>query len=204
MLRRLNFAAALRLRQLMTVRVLLTGILHAIPATNTWGKSRCALLLQNHLTFLPLSFCPKSGFRMRCFCRTPRDFIRRRKPEPCTCPRWIHARVSPLELSGAYCALSGGGRYTEPFAVTKIVSPAVTGSDEYSILYEHRSEKTHAMCAETAFIVTSMLRTAVDEGTAKFFRKPTFPSQQKREPTWIQAARFVMHGLRHILVIIPL
>lgn len=87
--------------------------------------------------------------------------------------------VSPLEISGAYCALSGGGRYTEPFAVTKIVSPAVTGSDEDSILYEHRSEKTHAMCAETAFIVTSMLRTAVDEGTAKVLSETNLPITAK-------------------------
>ena len=65
------------------------------------------------------------------------------------------------------------------FAVTKIVSPAVTGSDEDSILYEHRSEKTHAMCAETAFIVTSMLRTAVDEGTAKVLSETNLPIAAK-------------------------
>lgn len=60
------------------------------------------------------------------------------------------------------------------------------------------------MCAETAFIVTSMLRTAVDEGTAKVLSETNLPIAAKREPTWIPAAMFVMHGLRHILVIIPL
>lgn len=86
--------------------------------------------------------------------------------------------VSPLELSGAYCALSGGGRYTEPFAVTKIVSPAVTGSDEDSILYEHRSEK-HMQCVPKQLSsLQACCAPPLMRAQQKFFRKPTFPSQQ--------------------------
>lgn len=87
--------------------------------------------------------------------------------------------VSPLELSGAYRALSCGGKFTEPFAVTRIVLPAQTGSEEDTVLYEHDSKQTRAMSAETAFIVTSMLRTAVSEGTAKGLSETGLPIAAK-------------------------
>ncbi len=69
--------------------------------------------------------------------------------------------VSPYQIAGAYAAFASGGYYDEP---TLIVS--VTDSSG-NILYEKESAAVQVMSEGNAYILTSMLESAVDEGTGK-------------------------------------
>ncbi|WP_347550910.1 PBP1A family penicillin-binding protein [Pseudalkalibacillus hwajinpoensis] len=66
--------------------------------------------------------------------------------------------ISPLELSGAYAAFGSGGDFHEPFSVKKVVYP--NGKE-----LELASEPERVMSKGTAYMITDMLRTVVDEGT---------------------------------------
>ncbi len=68
--------------------------------------------------------------------------------------------VSPARLCAAYCALANGGQRVEPHTVRKIVS-----SDGH-VLYEAPQAEGQAVSAETACMLTDMLRTAAAEGSA--------------------------------------
>lgn len=68
--------------------------------------------------------------------------------------------VSPARLCAAYCALANGGRRVEPHTVRKIVS---SGG---AVLYEAPRAEGRAVSAETACMLTDMLRTAAAEGSA--------------------------------------
>jgi len=67
--------------------------------------------------------------------------------------------VSPLELTNAYATLANHGINNEPISILKI-------ADKDNVTIESfTSVATEAIPEETAFIVTDMLRTAIDEGT---------------------------------------
>ena len=68
--------------------------------------------------------------------------------------------VSPARLCAAYCALANGGRRVEAHTVRKIVS------SDGKVLYESPQSSESAVSAETASILTDMLRTAASEGSA--------------------------------------
>ena len=68
--------------------------------------------------------------------------------------------VSPARLCAAYCALANGGRRVEPHTVRKIVS------SDGRVLYEAPQTEERAVSAETACMLTDMLRTAAAEGSA--------------------------------------
>ena len=68
--------------------------------------------------------------------------------------------VSPARLCAAYCALANGGRRVEPHTVRKIVS------SDGEVLYEAPQAEERAVSAETACMLTDMLRTAAAEGSA--------------------------------------
>ena len=67
--------------------------------------------------------------------------------------------VSPLELTTAFATLANHGIKNEPISILKI-----TDKDDVPI-ESFTSFASEAIPEETAFIVTDMLRTAIDEGT---------------------------------------
>lgn len=66
--------------------------------------------------------------------------------------------TNPLELGAAFGAFGNGGYYVEPYSVKKIEFRD-TGE-----VYEHEIVKVRAMSEETAYMITSMLVTSVQEG----------------------------------------
>ena len=74
------------------------------------------------------------------------------------------AEVTPLELTNVYATLANEGIYNEPIAITKI-------EDNDGILIDaFYSDSREAIDEETAFIMTNMLQTVVDEGTGQRIR----------------------------------
>lgn len=69
--------------------------------------------------------------------------------------------VSPAELGAAYCALANGGRRVEPHVVTEI------RDGDGQLLYRAPADYQRAVSAETAYMITDMLKTAATSGSAK-------------------------------------
>ncbi len=67
--------------------------------------------------------------------------------------------VSPLQIAGAYSCFASGGQYNIPSVIRYI-----TDADG-KILYEYIPEKRKVMSEENAYILTSMLKSVVTEGT---------------------------------------
>lgn len=68
--------------------------------------------------------------------------------------------VSPLELTAAYGAFANQGVYVKPHVIRKIEDR------EGNTLYEHKPEKRVVMSPQTAYLMTDMLQTVVQAGTA--------------------------------------
>ncbi|TKD71992.1 PBP1A family penicillin-binding protein [Pseudalkalibacillus hwajinpoensis] len=66
--------------------------------------------------------------------------------------------ISPLQLSGAYAAFGSGGAFHEPYSVEKVVYP---NGKELALT----SESKRVMNKGTAYMITDMLRTVVQDGT---------------------------------------
>ncbi|MDO5569171.1 MAG: transglycosylase domain-containing protein [bacterium] len=66
--------------------------------------------------------------------------------------------VSPLQMSAAYAAFANGGYYTAPYSVTKIEYRS-TGEVE-----EFKPKKQRVMSDSTAYMITDVLKYAVDYG----------------------------------------
>ena len=81
--------------------------------------------------------------------------------------------VTPMELASAYTAFSNGGRYAKGSFIDQI-----TDADG-KVLYENKHETTLAMSSSTAFLVTSMLQDAAQEGTAKLLGTSNLPVAAK-------------------------
>lgn len=70
------------------------------------------------------------------------------------------AEVTPLELTSVYATIANRGIYNEPMSITRI-------EDKDGILiYSSSPISTEAISEETSFMITSLLRNVVDEGTA--------------------------------------
>lgn len=67
--------------------------------------------------------------------------------------------VSPLQIAGAYSCFASGGLYSTPSLIRKITNR--TGAT----VYEYRAEKRRVISAGNAYILTSMLKSVVTEGT---------------------------------------
>lgn len=67
--------------------------------------------------------------------------------------------VTPLELTAAYATLANHGIYNEPISILRIEDKDGMLIDKFT------SETREAISEETAYIVTDMLRTAIDQGT---------------------------------------
>lgn len=69
--------------------------------------------------------------------------------------------VTPLQMAGAYAAFGNGGRYNEPYFVTKITDNAG------NVLYEHTPENEQVMASSTATIMNNMLHYSATSGLAQ-------------------------------------
>lgn len=70
------------------------------------------------------------------------------------------SEVSPIELTSAFATLANRGIYNEPYAILRI-------EDKNGILIDSFSPRSsEAISEETAYIVSDMMRSVVDEGTA--------------------------------------
>lgn len=68
--------------------------------------------------------------------------------------------VSPLELTAAYGAFANEGIYNKPYVIRRI--------EDYrgNVIYEHSPETHVAMSPQTAYLMTDMMVSAVQSGTA--------------------------------------
>lgn len=69
--------------------------------------------------------------------------------------------VSPWQLTGAYAAFASGGIYNTPTVIRSITDAAG------NILYEYVPDSRRVMQEENAYILTSMLESAIKEGTGR-------------------------------------
>ncbi|WP_339164233.1 PBP1A family penicillin-binding protein [Siminovitchia sp. FSL W7-1587] len=76
--------------------------------------------------------------------------------------------ISPLQLAGAYSAFGNNGVFNEPHTVRKIVYPS---GKEKSL----QPKPVQAMSDYTAYMITDMLKTVVEEGTGQMAHIPGLP-----------------------------
>lgn len=69
--------------------------------------------------------------------------------------------VSPWQLAGAYAAFASGGVYDTP-TVVRCITDA-----QGRVLYEYEPEAKRVMREENTYILTSMLESAIEEGTGR-------------------------------------
>ncbi len=77
--------------------------------------------------------------------------------------------VSPMALSGAYAPLANGGSAVTPHLIRKILDA------EGNTVYEYEPPNRQVMKPESAYMLTDMLETAAQEGTAKALSTAGFP-----------------------------
>lgn len=82
--------------------------------------------------------------------------------------------VTPLELANCYATFASGGWYREPSVLAAIHQR----SDE-AVALPPRPEARRVMSAEEAYLVTSLLQTVVEEGTAEQARRLNRPIAAK-------------------------
>ncbi len=66
--------------------------------------------------------------------------------------------VSPWQMAGAYAAFASGGVYNSPTVIQKITDGSGT------ILYQYQGENRRVLSEQNAYILTSMLQSAIEEG----------------------------------------
>lgn len=67
--------------------------------------------------------------------------------------------VTPLELTSAYGVFANRGVLCEPFSIMRVIN------QEGSVLYEQVLKRKVSLSEQTAYIMTDMLRSAIDQGT---------------------------------------
>lgn len=69
--------------------------------------------------------------------------------------------VTPLEMVNAYATLASGGELAQPIFIRKVVAP------DGSVLFETKQEKKQTIRPEVTYLVTSLMQSVVEDGTAK-------------------------------------
>jgi penicillin-binding protein 1A len=69
--------------------------------------------------------------------------------------------LRPMELAGAYATFAAGGMYEEPYLVTRIVGP-----DGKDVALPERAPPRRVLDPAEAYVMTSMLTSVIDHGTA--------------------------------------
>lgn len=68
--------------------------------------------------------------------------------------------VSPLQMCGAYNTLASGGRYTQPYAYSRVLDA------DGNVIMEKNPVSYNVFSSETAFLMSDMLEDVITEGTA--------------------------------------
>src|SRR5699024_8055337 len=87
--------------------------------------------------------------------------------------------TTPLQLAGAYRAFGNEGIYNEPYAVTKV--EFTDGK-----VVDLKPEPEAAMSDYTAYMITDMLKSVMDEGTGREANIPDLPVAGKTGTTNLQ------------------
>lgn len=85
--------------------------------------------------------------------------------------------VSPLELTAAYGCFANGGIYVKPYAIRKIEDK------NGNTIYENKIMKSNVMSSQTAYLISDMLQTVVQSGTAQRAKLPDRPVAGKTGTT---------------------
>lgn len=96
---------------------------------------------------------------------------------------------NPLQMAAAYAAFANGGYYIKPYAVKKIVYRQ-DGSEE-----TFNSNKTRAMADSTAWMITDMLRSGIDNGNISLNKINDVQYAAKTGTTNFDEATKKAHGL---------
>jgi penicillin-binding protein 1A len=73
----------------------------------------------------------------------------------------LNRGVTPIEMASAYSVFANKGIYTEPHAITEVY-------DKHdNLIYEAQPESKMVMSAENSYLITSMLKSVVDNGTGR-------------------------------------
>lgn len=100
--------------------------------------------------------------------------------------------VSPVNLCGAYVPFANGGYYKTPYSVSKIVDSSG------NVVYANQENAYGVLSAETSFLISSVLQTCVEEGTAKNLKlenvplsaktgTASMPNSDKNKDAWVVA-----------------
>ncbi len=85
--------------------------------------------------------------------------------------------VTQLEVANAYATFANGGQYADPLLLVKVSSP--TGA----VLEEHQAAFQDATSPAVAYLITSLMRSVVEEGTAAAVRELNRPAAGKTGTT---------------------
>ena len=97
---------------------------------------------------------------------------------------------NPLELAGAYAAFANGGYYIEPYTIQKIKF-----RDTGVVITHDDSERTQVMSSATAFMITDVLKTAVNSGLSGAAKIPGVNVAAKTGTTNYTSQILYAHGL---------
>jgi penicillin-binding protein 1A len=85
--------------------------------------------------------------------------------------------VTQLEIANAYATFAGGGRYADPVLLVRVSDAAGT------VLEEHQAAFQDATSPAVAYLITSLMRSVVEEGTAAAVRDLNRPAAGKTGTT---------------------
>jgi penicillin-binding protein 1A len=85
--------------------------------------------------------------------------------------------VTQLEIANAYSTFASGGRYADPVLLVRVTTP------EGTVLEEHQAAFQDATSPAVAYLITSLMRSVVEEGTAGAVRELNRPAAGKTGTT---------------------
>jgi penicillin-binding protein 1A len=85
--------------------------------------------------------------------------------------------VTQLEIANAYATFAKGGQYADPLLLVRVSTPSGT------VLEEHQAAFQDATSPAVAYLITSLMRSVVEEGTAGQVRELNRPAAGKTGTT---------------------
>ncbi|MGO8971184.1 MAG: penicillin-binding protein 1A [Myxococcaceae bacterium] len=85
--------------------------------------------------------------------------------------------VTQLEIANAYATFADGGRYADPLLLVRVTDASG------SVLEEHQAAFQDATSPAVAYLITSLMRSVVEEGTAAAVRELNRPAAGKTGTT---------------------
>ena len=67
--------------------------------------------------------------------------------------------ASPVQMAAAYAPFANGGTFHAPYCIEQIVGPSG------EIIYQHAPDERRVLSAQTAYLMTSLLKTVITSGT---------------------------------------